>query len=348
MKENLLQYIVCPECGSAFELRNKTTRNGEIVRGKLVCARRHRFDVTGGIPRLIVNRSPSRKAQTTRAFSQKWLRFGQRTYSKHWVRFQHKWYLDRFWGKNKSKFMKFLRNRRYILDAGTGMGHSAKWFSANPDAKVFAIDLSDGIDIAYKNYGNTKNIHFLQADLTNLPFKKGMFDFVSSDQVLHHTPDTKKSFLYLTRFLGKGGTIGIYVYKKKAAIREFSDDYIRSKVTEMPVKEVVNVSRAITLLAKNLARLNAKITIPEDIEILGIRKGRYDLQRFIYYNMLKCFWSEDSNFDVSLAVNFDWYYPKYAYRHEPEEVKRWFADRKLKIVRFDVIESGISVLGKKA
>lgn len=124
-------------------------------------------------------------------------------------------------------------------------------------------------------------------------------------------------------------------------------DYIRSKVTEMSVKEVLNVSRAITLLARNLAKLNAEIKVPEDIPILGIRKGNYDLQRFIYYNMLKCFWSEDSNFDVSMAVNFDWYYPKYAYRHEPEEVRKWFIDQKLKILRFDVIESGISVMGKR-
>jgi len=347
MRENLLRYIVCPQCCGKLELKNQLERNGEIVSGKLICDKLHKFNITKGIPRLLIYDRRT-KSQTTRAFSQKWLRFGGATFSKQWIRFQYKWYLDRFWAKNESKFMKFLRARKYVLDAGTGMGHSAKWFSANPETQVFAIDLSDGIDIAYKNYGKKENIHFLQADLTRLPFKKEMFDFISSDQVLHHTVNTERSFKYLTKFLNKDGMIGIYVYKKKAPIREFSDDYIRSKVTEMPFNEVVKVSRAITLLAMNLAKLNAKITVPEDIPILGIRKGRYDLQRFIYYNMLKCFWSGDSNFDVSLAVNFDWYYPKYAYRHEPEEVRKWFRDQKLKVLRFDVIGSGISAMGKRA
>ncbi|MCV0411878.1 hypothetical protein [Nitrosarchaeum sp.] len=49
----------------------------------------------------------------------------------------------------------------------------------------------------------------------------------------------------------------------------------------------------------------------------------------------------------SVGVNFDWYYPKYAYRHTSEEVKRWYQQSKIKITHFQEIESGISVTGKK-
>lgn len=345
MKENLLQFIVCPKCSAGFSLTSKTTRKGEITEGTLVCENSHRFSVTNGIPRLVMRDGEPVKRQTIRAFSQKWTRFRKASIAKK--RFQYRWYLERFWGRDEARFMRFLRTRKYILDAGTGAGNSAKWFSANQEAQVFAIDLSDGIDTAYENYGKTKNIHFIQADLTRLPFRKNMFDFISSDQVLHHTPDTEGSFKYLTKFLPKGGVIGIYVYKKKAPLREFADDYIRSRVTGMPVNEVLKISRAITLLGRSLARLDAKLMVPEDIPVLGIRKGRYDLHRFVYWHMLKCFWAEDGNFDLSVAENFDWYYPKYAYRHEPREVRKWFRDQKLKILRFNVIESGISVLGRK-
>ncbi len=345
MKTSLLEYIVCPQCSSKFELQNKTERNGEIIQGRLICSKSHKFNVTKGIPRLVVYSSETKKVQTIKAFSEKWLRFTIPTIVHQ--KFQYKWYLERFWANNEDRFKRFLRTRKYILDAGTGMGHSAKWFSMNPEAQVFAIDLSDGIDIAYKNYGKTENMHFMQADLTKLPFKKRFFDFISSDQVLHHTTDTERSFKYLTKFLDEDGIIGIYVYKKKAPIREFSDDYIRSKVTEMPVKEVLKLCRAITLLGKSLAELNATIKIHEDIPLLGMKEGEYNLQRFIYWHILKCFWSDDGNFKLSMAVNFDWYYPKYAYRHEPEEVRKWFKDQKLKILRFNVIESGISVLGKR-
>jgi hypothetical protein len=62
---------------------------------------------------------------------------------------------------------------------------------------------------------------------------------------------------------------------------------------------------------------------------------------------MKCYWSEDGDFQRSLGNNFDWYYPKLAFRHTPEEVKTWCKDIKIKIVHFEEIYSGISVLGKK-
>ncbi len=42
-------------------------------------------------------------------------------------------------------------------------------------------------------------------------------------------------------------------------------------------------------------------------------------------------------------MNFDWYYPKFAYRHTPDEVQKWYRDTKIKITSFKEIESGISV-----
>ena len=62
---------------------------------------------------------------------------------------------------------------------------------------------------------------------------------------------------------------------------------------------------------------------------------------------MKCFWDESDNFQRSVGVNFDWYYPKFAYRHTVSEVKKWFCDAKLKITTLKEIESGISVTGRK-
>ncbi|NDB92696.1 MAG: class I SAM-dependent methyltransferase, partial [Nitrososphaeria archaeon] len=44
---------------------------------------------------------------------------------------------------------------------------------------------------------------------------------------------------------------------------------------------------------------------------------------------------------------FDWYFPKFAYRHTPNEVRNWFKESKIKVVTFKEIESGISVTGRK-
>jgi len=192
-----------------------------------------------------------------------------------------------------------------------------------------------------------KNIHFIQADIRQLPFKKNFFDFICSDQVLHHTKNTRTSFLKLTKLLVKGGLISIYVYNKKSPMREYADDFIREKTVNMKQKECIEFSKDMTNLGKSLSRLKKKIIIPRDIPILGIKKGTFDVQRFIYWNFLKCYWADDGNLERSIGVNFDWYYPKFAYRHTPIEVKKWFKEANLKIEYFNEIESGISVNGRK-
>ena len=38
------------------------------------------------------------------------------------------------------------------------------------------------------------------------------------------------------------------------------------------------------------------------------------IQRFIYWNFLKCFWNEQLGKETSLVTNFDWYSPSNARR----------------------------------
>lgn len=50
-----------------------------------------------------------------------------------------------------------------------------------------------------------------------------------------------------------------------------------------------------------------------------LKGGKQDLQRFIYWNFLKCFWNAEHGFESSVAVNFDWYSPSNAFRYTREE-----------------------------
>lgn len=346
MKETLACQIICPICGSDFTILAKMIKGQEIITGSLCCSRGHTFKIIRGIPRMVVDETKG-FIKTEAAFSSKWKKYNKSYHEKKWYEFQQNWFLDRFGWKTLSKFNDFLKTRNKILDAGTGLGNSAKLFSSNSNSEVFAIDASDSIEFAYKKYGSKSNIHFLQADIRKLPFKKNFFDFICSDQVLHHTKDTESSFKFLTKLLKSGGRISIYVYKKKAPMREFADNYIRQFTTNMSEKECVEFSKDMTNLGKVLSNLKAKIKIPRDIPILQIKAGTYDVQRFIYWYFLKCFWAEDGNFERSVGVNYDWYFPKFAYRHTPDEVKKWFKDMGLKIVHFNEMESGINVTGKK-
>lgn len=296
MKNNLIDYLACPKCGKPFIVKSKKICESEIIEGHLFCQNRHKFPINRGIPRFVTDKDMG-FIKTEDAFSSKWKTFNKTYHQKNWLLHQQNWFLERFGWKTLNNFNQFLKTRTIILDAGTGIGNSAKLFSANPETQVFAIDASSSVDFASKKYGDTSNIHFIQADIRQLPFKKKIFDFISSDQVLHHTKDTETSFKYLTKFLQKNGQISIYVYNKKAPMREFADTYIREYTTNMTEKKCIEFSKDMTNLGKSLSCLKKKITITRDIPVLNIKKGTYDIQRFIYWYFLKCFWAEDGNFD---------------------------------------------------
>jgi len=344
LKDFLVSFLSCPKCLSKFQLKVISKNDSEILTGVLRCKNNHKFKIKNGIPRFVSDKQ-SDFIKTEDAFSSKWKNFNKTYHDPVWISKQKKWFLERFGWKTISNFNKFLKNKKLILDAGTGVGNSAKLFSKHSSSEVFAIDASDSIDFAYKKYGNTKNIHFIQADLRNLPFKKNMFNFICSDQVLHHTKNTETSFKYLTKFLQKSGYISIYVYNKKGPMREFADDYIRSFAVNMTEKECMEFSKDMANLGKVLSKINKKIKIERDIPILNIKKGVYDVQRFFYWNFVKCWWSHDVPFSQSIATNYDWYFPTFAFRHTPEEVKKWFSQSKINIKHFKEIESGISVTG---
>jgi hypothetical protein len=152
----------------------------------------------------------------------------------------------------------------------------------------------------------------------------------------------------LARHLADQGRLALYVYKRKGPIREFTDDYLREFTTRMTAEECYRFCQAVTRLGKALSDLKAEVTIPADLELLHMEAGPQDLQRFFYWNVMKCFWNDDYDFVTNTIINFDWYHPKYASRHTLEEVEDWFRVHDLTMERVAVIPSGIAALGKRA
>jgi ubiquinone/menaquinone biosynthesis C-methylase UbiE/uncharacterized protein YbaR (Trm112 family) len=348
MKKSLLKYIICPICNTRFELVDPVPEGREITSASLICTKGHSFPVTGGVPRLLAEGELTKAQKETQdSFSEKWRRIPDFGYADKTRKFYLDWYLQRFGWGSLENLAEFLSTKQFILDAGTGLGRDVRLYAEHTKGEVFGIDISQSIGIAYQHIGRLPNVHLMQADLTSLPFTKNFFDFIASDFVLHHTPDTEKSFKYLASLLKKESQIAIYVYRKKGPIREFCDDYIRSFTTQLSPEECRKFSEAVTKFGKSLSDMKIDISVPEDIPYLEIKAGRYNLQRFIYWYIFKCFWNDDFDFDTNVMTNFDWYHPKYAHRHTPEEVKQWFKDVNLEILHFDASESGISVRGKK-
>lgn len=76
-------------------------------------------------------------------------------------------------------------------------------------------------------------------------------------------------------------------------------------------------------------------------------RGRIDVQRFIRWNFLKCFWNDELPPEENRLVNFDWLVPEHAYRFTEEEIRDWCSKEGLEIAWFNAQESGFSVRASK-
>lgn len=347
MKQTLVEILRDPVTGERLTLINAAPAGSDTIEsGALRSPSGTEYPITEGVPVLVrPDQFAEGQKETVDSFSWKWTKAKnyRSATNAHYIQ----WYLDRYGFRTEEALSAFLKNKKTILDAGTAHGRDAEMYARNASATVFGIDISYGIRNAYRDLRHIQNLHLIQADLTRLPFPNGFFDFIGCDQVIHHTPNTHESLKHLIDHLAPGGHIAFYVYKKKGPVREFCDDHIRAQAVNMSPEECLKMSEAITKFGKALSDMKITIDIPEDIPILGIKAGKQDLQRFIYWNMFKCYWNDTMDWESNVITNFDWYHPLHAHRHTPEEVQGWCKEGGLEIVHFDVQESGISVLAQK-
>jgi ubiquinone/menaquinone biosynthesis C-methylase UbiE len=260
--------------------------------------------------------------QTNEVFSDKWSEYEQTENKEIWFQMQRDWYLTLYGFSDVADLQAFLRSQKIIFDAGCGLGYKTAWFaSLAPDSLVIGIDYSDAVRIAAQNYLEVPNLLFAQGDIANTPFFNDSIDYVSCDQVIMHTQDPDKTFGELVRVTRSGlGELACYFYAKKALPRELLDEHFRSACKNMSREELWGMSKQLTILGRNLSELKQSLEVP-DIPALGIKGGNYDIQRFVYWNLLKCFWNGELGEETSVATNFDWYSPSNARRYSEEEVR---------------------------
>ena len=231
-----------------------------------------------------------------------------------------------------------------MLEAGTGLGGDAARFARLSDATVVGLDLSESIVTAQREFGAAENLHYVQADLLRPPLPRARFDFVSADQVVHHTPDAQAAVRSLAGLLAPGGTLAFYVYKVKAPLREYADDYMRERTTKMSVEECMDFSASMSELGRKLSDLGRHHHArPPISRCSASRPASTTSSGSIYWHFLKCFWNDDFSPNLNDLVNFDWYHPPYASRHTEDEVRGWCDELGLTIDHLDVGDAGISV-----
>ncbi len=272
--------------------------------------------------------------QTKDIFSDKWEEVEKMEDVDSLYSFQFEWFLKLYGFDSENDLADFLKDKEYIIDTGCGLGYKAAWFAKlAPHATVFGIDISNSCKIAAKTYKSLNNLYFLQGDIANTGFKDNVLDFTVCDQVIMHTESPEETFSHLTLITKKKGTFVCYVYRKKALPRELIDDYFRQQTHNIPNDKMWEFSEQLTQLGKTLSDLKIEFECP-DIPVLGITGGKYDIQRFIYWNFLKCFWKDDWSFDLNKSCNYDWYAPSNAKRFSEEEFRQLIHKNNLEIAHF--------------
>jgi SAM-dependent methyltransferase/uncharacterized protein YbaR (Trm112 family) len=371
--KNLLDILVCPSCSSKLRLEILSPGPKD---GVFICENNHWYPVINGLPKILIGelrgdysdfiksydrwftskslpwaeqsgeREESKQVQDI--FCEKWMTKDTMgiTDSSPYKHFMRSWMLKKYGWGNESGFKKALSSRRMILDAGTGLGREViNLAKAAEQSTVVGIEFSDCAESALKNISSLNNAYIIQGDLLRPPFKEKSFDFILSEGVLHHTPNTEEAFRKCCTLLKPGGEFAFYIYRKRGPIREFTNDYLRNIMRKTSLKESWEIAERITRLGKALSETKAKVIVPEDIPELGIKAGEIDIQRFIYWNFLKCFWNDELPFDENVIVNFDWFAPEHAHRHSASEVREWCHRNNIEIIWFNEEESGHSVRG---
>ena len=285
--------------------------------------------------------------QTTNIFSDKWIEAAEYESIDKMYSFQLDWFLKLYGFETKENLTAFLKNKHTIIDTGCGLGYKAAWFAElAPHAIVLGTDISDAIDVAAKKYRHLPNLFFFRGDIAVTGLKNGVIDFTVCDQVIMHTEVPEQTFKHLSDITSPQGEFACYVYSKKALPRELVDDYFRKATHDIPNDKMWEFSQQLTELGKRLSELNISFECP-DIPLLNIKGGEYDVQRFIYWNFLKCFWKEDWGFDLSKSTNYDWYAPSNAKRFSKEEFMGMIASNNLTITFFHQEEACYSGRFKK-
>lgn len=290
------------------------------------------------------------QAQTRDAFGFKWSKRST-CESPALQENSRRWLFERYCRGQSENVDKWLQGgRKIIVDVGCGSGQAAILLFGDhlKQHDYLGVDISDAVNIArerFKKRGYRGD--FLMMDMCDAPIPENSVDVILAEGVLHHTDSTERTFRHLARKLKSGGRFLLYVYAQKSVIREYTDDFIRDRLRGMTDEDAWRALEPLTQLGAAFGKLGVTVDVPQDIPLLQIKKGQYDVQRFFYWHVCKTYFRPELTLDEMNLVNFDWFRPLNCHRHTPEEVRAWCADAGMRIERMDVQDAGITVVAVK-
>jgi 2-polyprenyl-3-methyl-5-hydroxy-6-metoxy-1,4-benzoquinol methylase len=184
---------------------------------------------------------------------------------------------------------------KLVLDAGCGNGQLSEGLT-ELGATVVALDYSTSVFTAEK-YRKSPDVHFIRGDLQTPPFDKGTFDLVISNGVLHHTPNTYRTFIEVSKLVKPEGRFYLWLYRKS---EKFFRRYIFYPVFELTrtiVSRIPNGPQRVIVKAYALALM-----------VLHKALGKH----------------KDLSWPERVVVAYDNLTPLWRHYHTPLELSYWF------------------------
>ena len=364
MKLRMLDLLICPECQKPEQLKlevysefkaNLVQENkAEVETGVLTCSSCTRqYPIINGIPRMLPDNLISNllsyhsdffqkhniklpesiadeivqaKKRTLSSFSFQWNVFSEmyEDYERSFLGYIHPIQPDFFPGK-------------LGFDGGCGFGRHIH-YAAKYGAEMIGLDLSEAVEAAFRNNRHLSNVHIVQGDIYNPPFRKGTFDFVYSIGVLHHLPDPKEGFASLSHLLKPNAAMFIWVYSYTSSNRRELSDAIAASLRKVTTKMSYQSLYIFCYVIAGFVYLTLHIPTKILSRIPGFK---------CYANRI--FLSELSSypFKVSVTNTFDRLSVPIIHYHNEEELQAWYEEAGLEIIAMSrKNKRSIRVLGR--
>ena len=205
----LLRILACPQCGG--DLRSSPAPASDDRRA-LVCEQcQAAYATVSGVPRLNLGVAEHRLTNVARTFSFEWN-------AHHKGEFES----DTLFGRTREQDWAMVKEAMGIteedvqgatvLDAGCGSGRFCQLFAEHGAQTVVGVDMNEAVEEAARHCHEHENVHIVQGNIFQLPFKPAVFDLVWCNGVLHHTPDAAGAYRSLARHVRPGGVLYVWVY----------------------------------------------------------------------------------------------------------------------------------------
>src|SRR3989338_3952907 len=272
------------------------------------------------------NISKPDKKLTFDFFDYKWKRVPQ--WAKATENIYRQWYLDRYGYKTVDGLREFLKDKKIILEAGCGLARDSKLFAeCNSSAEIVAMDQSpSALKVARETLRQFKNCRVVRADITNFAYSK-WFDFISCDQVMHHTPEPERTMAHFYSYLRPGGVLNFSICRKKNEYRDLVDDLIMERARTMSPEELWKFAETVTLFGKSLHELGIK-------DVDWNNRKYPDIQNFIHNQVFRCWYNPDIDFELSVSSNYDWFCgnPRFNFTEVVEMMRKGLGQHKVLMV----------------